>query len=334
MFAATACSGMPERDGDTAQRGTAAGLVTRVSSRSVQVWMTATETTLRCTLRGNLWAAERDETRPVAVGDRVDVVVDGDAGVVERVHERDNRLARPQAFGTFSGRTRHKQGRTAPVQVIAANLDRLIVVAALEEPPFRPGLVDRFCVAADMQGVDAVVVLNKVDLPCDRSVAAPYVDAGLRVFETSVLTHEGIDELGAEMSSGISLLVGHSGVGKSSLLNAVNPGLALSVGHVATHHGRGRHTTTSVSLLRLDNGGWVVDSPGMREFALEDVPPAELARLYPGFEDLPRDCRFSNCRHNSEPGCAVHEAVDEGRFPAERYEIYLRILDEVSEGGT
>jgi len=325
---------MPEHDSHSARPGTEVGLITRVSSRSVQVWMLATATSLRCTLRGNLWAADRTETRPVAAGDRVDVVVDGDAGVVESVHERHNRLARPQAFGTFSGRTRHKQGRTAPVQVIAANLDRLIVVAALEEPPFRPGLVDRFCVAADMQGIDAVVVLNKADLPCDRSVADPYIEAGLKVIQTSIMTGEGIDELGAEMSKGISLLVGHSGVGKSSLLNAVSPDLKLSVGHVATYHGRGRHTTTTVTLLRLDNGGWVVDSPGMREFALEDVPPAELARLYPGFEDLPRDCRFSNCRHNTEPGCAVVAAVEDGRYPDERYEIYLRILDEVSEGGT
>jgi ribosome biogenesis GTPase len=215
--------------------------------------------------------------------------------------------------------------------VIAANLDRLMVIASLADPPFRPGLVDRFCVAADMQGVDAVIVLNKVDLAGDRGVTAPYRDAGLKIFETSVVSGEGIDLLAAEMSSGISLLLGHSGVGKSSLLNAVSPNLALGVGKVAGHHGRGRHTTTAVSLLRLDNGGWVVDSPGMREFALEDVPPAELARLYPGFELLPDDCRFSDCHHRTEPDCAVRAAVEAGRLPVERYEIYLRILDEVSE---
>jgi ribosome biogenesis GTPase len=323
-----------KRGSDKARSATVPGIVTRVSSRSVQVWLTDSETSMRCTLRGNLWAAERDSTRPVAAGDRVDVVVDGDAGVIQSVQDRVNRLARPQAFGTFSGRSRHRTGHSPPVQVIAANLDRLIVVAALEEPPFRPGLVDRFCVAADMQGIDAVVVLNKADLPCDRTVAQPYIDAGLTVFQTSVHTREGIDDLAAEMAQGSSLLVGHSGVGKSSLLNAVSPDLKLRVGHVTTFHGRGRHTTTQVTLLRLDNGGWVVDSPGMREFALEDVPPAELARLYPGFEELPRDCHFSNCRHNSEPGCAVRAAVEDGRIQEERYEIYLRILDEVSEGGT
>lgn len=314
--------------------GTQLGLVTRVASRSIQVWLIESEKTLRCTLRGNLWAEERNETRPVAVGDRVDVTVDGKAGVVGFVHERNNRMARPQAFGTFSGRTRHKPGRSTPVQVIAANLDRLMVIASLNDPPFRPGLVDRFCVAADMQGVDAMIVLNKVDLEGDRSVAAPYIDAGLKVFETSVISGEGIHLLAAELSDGISLLLGHSGVGKSSLLNAVSPDLDLSVGRVAGYHGRGRHTTTQVSLLRLDNGGWVVDSPGMREFALENVPPAELARLYPGFERLPDDCRFSNCRHRTEPGCAVRAAVEEGTFRAERYEIYLRILEEVSEAST
>lgn len=309
----------------------AGGLVTAVSSRSVRVRLDDGETR-RCTLRGNLWAEDRNETRPVAVGDRVHVDLEGDDhGVVVAVEERRNRLARPRAFGAYSGRTRAKHGRAQPVQVIAANLDRLMIVAALNDPPFRPGLVDRFCVAADMQGVPAVLVLNKVDLPGDRDVVDPYRAAGLPVFEVSAETGEGIPALREEMSAGISLLVGHSGVGKTSLLNAISPALDLEVGRVTTYHGRGRHTTTGVSLVPLDSGGWVVDSPGLREFALENVPPRELARLYPGFGELPEDCRFSDCRHADEPDCAVIAAVEQERLDPERYFLYRRLLDELEE---
>lgn len=306
------------------------GLVTAVSSRSVRVRLDD-GSDRRCTLRGNLWAEERNETRPVAVGDVVDVLMDGDEGVVVAVDERRNRLARPRAFGNYSGRTRAKHGKAQPVQVIAANIDRLVIVAALNDPPFRPGLVDRFCVAADMQGVPAVLCLNKIDLPGDRDVIEPYRAAGLDVFEVSAETGEGIDGLRAEMSTGISLLLGHSGVGKSSLLNAVSPELQLAVGRVATHHGRGRHTTTGVRLVPLASGGWVVDSPGMREFALENVPPGALARLYPGFGALPERCHFSDCRHAGEPSCAIVEAVEQGQLDPERYHIYRRLLAELEE---
>jgi ribosome biogenesis GTPase len=295
------------------------GVVTSVSSRSVQVHLQS-RGNVRCTLRGNLWDEDSKESRPVAVGDRVEVTLEGEVGVIESVAPRANRLARPQ--------TRDKQQR---VQVIAANIDRLIVVASLADPPFRPGLVDRFLVAADMEGIPPTLVLNKVDLATagDRTAADPYREFGYEVIETSCPTGEGIDALGERMHAGISLLVGHSGVGKSSLLNEVSPGLSLQVGAVAGHHGRGRHTTTKVSLLPLTGGGWVVDSPGIREFALAGVGPSELARLYPGFGELPNACKFSDCRHRNEPKCAVLAAVEAGTLARERYEAYSRVLAEL-----
>jgi ribosome biogenesis GTPase len=131
------------------------------------------------------------------------------------------------------------------------------------------------------------------------------------------------------MSAGVSLLVGHSGVGKTSLLNAVSPELLQrKTGAVTDYHGRGRHTTTRVNLLPLTGGGWVVDSPGIREFGLETIAPGDLARLYPGFGELPNSCRFSDCLHRKEPGCAVRAAVASGALPSERHESYLRLLEE------
>lgn len=309
--------------------------MTSVGARSVRVQVRGMGN-VRCTLRGALWALEKGETRPVAVGDRVDLTVDGEAGVIEAVHERRNSFHRPQTSGRQSGAGRSRParyGKAPPLQVIAANIDRVLVVAALNDPPFRPGLVDRFCVAAAVQNLSAVLVLNKVDLTGDRELVAPWRDSGYPVLATSVISGEGIDELSALMSDGISLLVGHSGVGKSSLLNAVEPGLRLGVGAVNEHHGRGRHTTTKVTLLPLTNGGLVVDSPGIRELALSQVSPTDLARLYPGFGDLPHGCRFSNCRHEGEPSCAVLAAVEAGELPDSRHQTYLRILADLKGDG-
>jgi ribosome biogenesis GTPase len=318
--------------GDVAQ-----GIVTEVGSRSVRVWFEGLSP-LRCTLRGNLWAEDRNESRPVAVGDRVGVRIEGGGeGVIESVEERTNVLSRPHPKGGDGTRSRDRSRRPRPAQVIAANLDRLIVVAALVDPPFRPGLVDRFLVTADMQGIDPVVCINKVDLDPEgvafaHELAEPYVKEGVPVHITSAETGLGIEDLGKEMATGISLLVGHSGVGKSSLLNAVSPGLGLRIGHVADYHGRGRHTTTRVSLLQLSSGGWVVDSPGIREFGLStNIPAAELARLFPGFGRLPEGCRFNNCLHRNEPDCAVVSAVEDEQLSVERYESYLRILEELDE---
>lgn len=309
------------------------GIVTGVGSRSIRVQVRDVGE-LRATLRGNLWAADRGETRPVAVGDRVEVTIDGEDAVVESVHERTNSFARPQPFGRFSGRGRPgKHGHTPPVQVIAANVDRILVVAALDDPPFRPGLVDRFCVAAAAQGLNVMIVLNKVDLPGDRTCIEPWREAGFRVFVTSADTGEGIDELRSEMSDGVTLLVGHSGVGKSSVLNAVDPSRRERVGHVNVNHGRGRHTTTKVSLLPLACGGFVVDTPGIREMALAEVSPAELARLFPGFDELPHHCKFNNCVHVTEPGCAVMAAEEGGELDPDRYDTYLRILEDLQSRG-
>ncbi len=302
-----------------------AGIVTTVGSRSATVHVEG-RGELRCTLRGLLWRDEETgESRPIAVGDRVALLVDGDEGVIESVAPRTSRWARP----------RIGSGRRQTTQVIAANIDRVLVVAALHDPPFRPGLVDRFLVAAAAEQLPAVLLLNKVDLEGrdaevpPRAIADEYRAFGIEVLHVSATSGEGLAALGALMSSGISLLVGHSGTGKSSLLNAVSPALRRATGDVTGYHGRGRHTTTAVALLPLEQGGFVVDSPGIREFGIAEVSGPDVARLYPGFFDLPDACRFSDCLHRAEPGCAVRAAVLEGRVPASRHESYLRLLEEV-----
>jgi len=303
----------------------ATGLVTGLGSQSLLVHVPGVGE-VRCSLRGTLWNEDSDETRPVAVGDRVRLTIQRGEGVIEELLPRTNCLARPDSGK--AGREDRK-GKNARLQIIAANIDRLVVVASLADPPFRPGLADRFLVAAASQGLTPVLVLNKCDLADDaaRALSAPYAGFGLRVITTSCATGTGIAELAQLMGEGVSLLVGHSGVGKTSLLNAVSPGLALTTGSVSSYHGRGRHTTTKTTLLPLAGGGFVVDSPGIREFGVTGVNEAELARLYPGFGDLPDHCRFTDCRHRTEPNCAVRAAVAAGTIPTERHEAYLRLLE-------
>jgi len=349
-------------------------LVIAVGSRSCEVFVEG-RGELRCTLRGSLFktgdpgsgptgrrkadgrlvggrretgrardarhgggerAGKRDiaAERPVAVGDRVRVALQAASGspvegVVEEVLPRRSVLVRASP-----------DDKTGRVHVLAANIDRLVIVAALANPPLREGLIDRFLVEAALQDLPPLVVLNKVDIsdavdddgrPLTRAVVQPYRAAGLAVLQTSCVTGEGIPELRDHLTHGTSLVVGHSGVGKSSLINAVSPGgLQQRVGEVAEYHGRGRHTTTVARLLRLSGtDGWLVDSPGLREFGLDDVAPADLARLFPGFGERPDACRFSDCRHRAEPGCAVLAAVQRGELARERHETYLRVLEEV-----
>jgi ribosome biogenesis GTPase len=350
------------------------GLVIAVGSRSCEVFL-GEQGTVRCTLRGSLFktgdvgtgasgrrkadgrlSGGRRETgrardarhggerggkrdvsaeRPVVVGDRVLVELHGSVsgspveGVVEAVLPRSSQLVRAAPDDKSSGR----------VHVLAANIDRLVIVAALADPPLRPGLIDRFLVEAALQDLPPLVVLNKVDLegttdeegrPLTRAVLDPYRESGLAVIATSCSTGEGIAALRERLGIGTSLVVGHSGVGKSSLINAVSPGTTQRVGEVTEYHGRGQHTTTSARLLRLaGSDGWLVDSPGLREFSLDDVAPSDLARLFPGFGERPDSCRFSDCRHRSEPGCAVLAAVESGELSRERHATYLRVLEEV-----
>lgn len=281
-----------------------------------------------CTLRGRLRRGRRDRVRPVVIGDRVRFeVVPGDerTGVIESIEARRNQVSRPQPSG----------GTHRPLeQVVVANLDRLWAVASLAQPPMNPRFVDRILAAAALQGVDGGVVLNKADLD-DAPDPTPWIEAygtlDVPVLVTSATDAMGLDALAAALRGRISAFVGLSGVGKSSLMSAVQPGLELRVGSVGERHGHGRHTTTSSRLFWLTAcGGWVADTPGMREFGLWGVTPRELEHGFPEIAQAAVDCRFRDCAHRAEPDCAVRQAVDAGRIAASRYASYEALYDELS----
>jgi ribosome biogenesis GTPase len=214
---------------------------------------------------------------------------------------------------------------------VAANLDQVVIVTAAASPEPVLQLLDRLLVIAEANHLPAIVIVNKVDLARPDAVMAHLAAAPYQVVPTSVRTGEGLDTLHALLRNRTSAFAGPSGAGKSSLLNAVEPGFALRVGAVSARVGRGRHTTTTASVLRLPGGGHLVDTPGFSEVGVWNVRPAELAQLFPEFRERADQCRFGDCHHRHEPGCAVRTAVDRGEIPATRHEGYLAILAELEE---
>ncbi len=216
------------------------------------------------------------------------------------------------------------------VQVVAANVDLAVIVVAADQPTLRPHLVDRFLVSALYGHLEPVVCINKMDLDVDgvaAGVAQRYAAIGYPSVTTSIVTNQGLDALREVLRARTSVLAGPSGVGKSSLLNALDPGLQLKVGTL-TDLQRGRHTTTTARLLRWAFGGYVVDTPGLRQFELIKMQPGELEGYFVEFVDLVAQCRFPDCSHTHEEGCAVQAAVEEERIDAARYESYCRMYEE------
>lgn len=298
------------------------GVVTLKSSRLVEV--ETAEGTLRCALRGKFRLKDKRRGGPVA-GDRVIVtrIAEGE-GVLEEVLPRRTELER----GTASGE---------PV-LVAANVDQLLIVVAAAEPPPKWALVDRMLVAAHRDDIEPLVCLNKWDKVRDdpetsralEDVLSVYRSLGYAVCVVSALDGFGFDGLSERLRGKITALAGHSGVGKSSILNRLNPEFRLPVGEVNVVTGKGRHTTSAVRLLRLPFGGYAVDTPGFREFQPVEIAPPELSRHYVEFLPLLGRCRYKDCLHATEPQCAVREAVEAGEIHKMRYENYLQILESLS----
>jgi ribosome biogenesis GTPase len=298
------------------------GVVIEVSSSLCRVDLD--DRSLVCGIRGSLSAEETGFTNVIAVGDEVFVSEDGaDRGVVETVLPRRSVLARPDVFHDgYRTRDRHLK------QAIAANADQLLVVASWREPHLWPELVDRYLITAERNNLSPVICVNKVDLAeyvtSYRTALRPYLGLGYRVLFTSALTGEGVDELREALCGHTTVLAGLSGVGKSSLLAAVEPGLELGTREVSDRSGEGRHTTTQVTMLKLQAGGFVIDTPGIREFGLSGLLRGELIRFYPEIATV-EGCRFGDCSHTHEPGCAVKGAVRRGLVSATRYHNYKKI---------
>ena len=276
--------------------------------------------TLEASLRGRLKRSGRVRDR-VVIGDRVVVAKAWGGGyVIESVLPRRTFLAR-RAVG----------GRVA--KVVAANLDRLVVVASVADPPPTPGVIDRMLVMGESGGMGGCLVLNKVDLARGRAVAAElsrlYRTAGYPVLVTSVVTSEGMEDFRAMIGAGSSALAGASGVGKSSLLNAVEPALELRTRRVGRRSRSGKHTTVSSRLIFLKGGGVVADTPGFTDVGLGDVAREELGRCFADFRPFLGRCHFGDCTHLHEPGCAVLAAVDAGDIQEARHRSYRAILAEL-----
>jgi ribosome biogenesis GTPase / thiamine phosphate phosphatase len=212
-------------------------------------------------------------------------------------------------------------------RVIAANIEMLVIVAAIEDPPFRPGLIDRYLIAAARGGVQPILCINKIDLCADTAVANPWREMGVPVVLCSTRTGVGIDDLRDLLAGSLAVLAGHSGVGKSSLLNALADEMHARTGAVSEHTGKGRQTTTSARLYELRNGARIIDTPGIRELGLGRVTPAELRFAFTDFAAF--ECRFRDCTHRAEPDCGVQASVESGAIAKARYSSYLRIAGEL-----
>ena len=274
----------------------------------------------RCTTRRILKTLSTDQRQPVVAGDRVRFRPANTSelleGMIERVEPR---------HGTLSRESKHRK------HILVANVDQLLIVASAAEPDFKPNLIDRMLVTSEQTEIRPIICINKVDL-VDLAELQPiigsYAQMGYKVLPLSVPTGLGIERLRLQLKDRESVVLGQSGVGKSSLLNAVEPSLKLRIGEVSNAL-KGKHTTTMAELLKLSFGGYVVDTPGLRQFMHWDLIPEEVFGFFRDLRPYENHCRFPNCTHSHEEDCAVKNGVAEGRLDLRRYESYLAIRDSI-----
>ena len=279
---------------------------------------------LDCRLVGKLKLSKTGATNPVAVGDEVMLELEaGQEGqaLIREILPRRNYLIRKSV---------HKTGQA---HIIASNLDQVLVIASLTLPRTSLGFIDRMLVSAESYGIPARVIFNKSDLLQEdelayaEDLAAMYSDIGYPALITSVKEEKNLDAFAEILRGKTSLLSGHSGVGKSSLVNAIFPGLNLSTQEISDFANKGKHTTTFAEMHRLDENSRIIDTPGIKELGLMDMEDDPLSHYFPEMRPFAENCRFYNCSHVHEPGCAVLEAVEKGKLPLTRYESYLSMLE-------
>jgi ribosome biogenesis GTPase len=297
------------------------GLV--LKAQSGFFWVKTAAGVLECTLRGRL-KKERQSSDICVIGDTVEITqVSPTHGAIEAVAPRRTKLARraPGSKGVWSE------------DVMVANVDQVLLVFACAHPEFHPRMLDRYLVLAEASELETVIVANKVDLVGDaraRALFADYEPIGYAVLYTSPKSGQGIADLRARLDGRISVITGKSGVGKSTLLNAVQPGLGLATGEVSGAVGKGRHTTRVAELIPLDTSGdgYVADTPGIRELGLWRFPLDELDWCFREFRPFLGECYFAGCTHTHEPDCAVRAALEAGQISPERYDSYVRLRED------
>ena len=297
------------------------------STGSWYVVQTDTGESYPCKLKGRFKIEGLRNTNPLAVGDVVDfeLLSDGETGLIKNIHERNNYIIRR---ATKLSKATH---------IIAANIDQVVLIVSLQKPRTSTGFIDRILVTAEAYHIPAIIVFNKFDLLDDalkekqQYYIETYQKAGYSCIYTSAKQKTNLSLLQEILQDKTSLLSGHSGVGKSALINALDPLLDLKVGDISEYHFKGKHTTTFAEMFPLKFGGHIVDTPGLKEFGLVAFEKTELGQRFPEIRALMDQCRFHNCLHTHEPGCAVREALEAGKLPDFRYTNYLNMLSEIEE---
>lgn len=300
------------------------GLVTQSTGKWYKV--DVNNEIIDCRLRGKFRLREDEVTNPVAVGDVVDISIAEDGtGTIVHIHDRKNYIPRQATHG--------RRGE----QILAANIDMGWVVTSIRQPKLKTGFIDRFLVICEAYYITPGIIINKTDLAknSDNQLIAElenlYEKLGYSLLVTSINKPDSLSRLKDELSDRTSVFVGPSGVGKTSLLNAIDPELNLSIGAISSYSNKGKHTTTYARLIKLNEGGFIVDTPGIRELGLVNIEPYELSLFYPEMADYRDRCKFYNCTHSHEPGCKVAEAFENGKIHPERYNSYLNILESLEE---
>jgi ribosome biogenesis GTPase len=267
-------------------------------------------------------------TNPIAVGDFVEIAVEDiaeESAIIEEIYERNNYVAR------VSPHNKHLH------HIIASNLDQSILFATLKEPKTSQGFIDRFLVSCESHHIPAIIIFNKADLYGKKELEKfeqlndIYTNIGYKVILTSVETKKGLDQVQAMLTNKATLLSGHSGVGKSTLINYLFPQFNLRTQSVSEWSGKGLHTTTFAEMFDLDDSSQIIDTPGVREFGLVDITKKELSHYFPEMRKLLVNCQFNNCMHINEPGCAIKKEVGVGKVSEDRYVSYLTILDTMED---
>jgi len=298
------------------------GLVLKSTGHWYEV-LDPSNTIYNCRLRGKYRIEGIKNTNPVVVGDHVyfELVEDG-TGIITHIQNRKNYINRKS---TNLSKLNH---------LIAANIDRAFLVVTLKEPRTSLGFMDRFLVAAEGFRIPVTILFNKMDLYSEteletlNQVAFIYQSIGYDVLFTSILDWSALEYLKSRMDGNVSLFSGHSGVGKSALINSIYPNLNLKVGEISDYHKKGKHTTTFAQMFPLNQNSFIIDTPGIKEFGLIEYSKEEIRDYFPEIRQYNNCCKFSDCSHVHEPGCAVIKAVEEGKIPSSRYLNYLAILQD------
>ena len=301
------------------------GLVIKSTGKNYDV-LTELGTTIQCQVRGKIRLEGRSTTNPVAAGDIVDYTPENESeGNITFIHPRKNYIIRKSV------------NLSKEAQIIATNLDQAILVVTTTRPQTTPGFIDRFLITADAYDIPATLLFHKIDQYNEKerkemlALAEVYQSIGYRCIFSSLVTGEGLDEMKSLIENKITLISGHSATGKSSIVNHFIPGKELRIGEVSESSNKGQHTTTFAEMHALPFGGFLVDTPGIKGFGLVDIPKEELHHHFLEFFELLPECKYHNCLHLNEPGCAVRKAIEEGTVAPSRYNSYVSMYHDEEE---